>query len=110
MLVNIAPTYYDVHSGSGYFAGTNDGLVKVAGTAAVREIVCFDADNLSVIRRVWSLNNGHYLVPSLNPNRRYLVLCRDHKGEYRPQGWDYRLPATNATVAQQQALFASWQA
>lgn len=108
MLTTTAPTYYDDHSGNGYFAGSEDGIVTVGGQTASREIICFDADSLAIVRRTWSLANGHYLVPSLNPNRKYLLMCRDHKNQYKPDVWDYRPPSQSLDLAGQQALIDSW--
>lgn len=108
MLVDTPPTYHDNHSGNGYFAGSEDGVVTVGGQTASREIICFDAESLTIVRRTWSLPNGHYLVPNLDPGRNYLLMCRDHKNEYKPEAWDNRPPSQSLDLAGQQALIDSW--
>lgn len=94
---------------SGYIAGTGDGVVTVNGVAAIREIILFNALDLSVIHRSQSFNNGHYLLNGLDPSKKYLVMARDYNKEYEPAVFDYVTPATDLTVQQQQELWASWQ-
>lgn len=93
----------------GYIAGTTDGIVTVGGRPAVKDIIVLDADTLIVMQRTGSLPNGHYLIAGLNPNQRYLVMCRDHEHQYEPFCWDYVRPATDLTFAEQLALWQSWQ-
>lgn len=99
----------DEHSGAGYFAGTGEGIVTLNGQTASREIICFDAQTLKVIRKVWSFSNGHYLIPDLSTDYRYLIVPRDYKNEYRPHGFDNRTPATTLSYTEQQALVNQWQ-
>ncbi len=96
-------------SRSGYIAGTNDGIVTVAGQAASREVWLLNAQSMAVEKIVTSLSNGHYLFMGLDPDRRYLVMVRDYKKEFEPFVWDYVKPAADLTVVEQQALWASWQ-
>lgn len=93
----------------GYIAGTNDGIVTVAGQPAQRDIWLFNAQTLAVEQIISSLKNGHYLLTGLDPAKEYLVMVRDFKKEFEPFVWDYVTPADDLTVAEQQALWASWQ-
>lgn len=93
----------------GYIAGIADGVVTVNGVAAKRDITLLDVTDLSVIQRSESFNNGHYLFGGLDPDRKYMVMARDYNREYEPAVWDYVTPATDLTVAEQQALWESWQ-
>ena len=94
----------------GYIAGANDGIVTVAGKPASREIWLLGAATMAVEQVVTSLNNGHYMFLGLDPAKEYLVMARDYKKEYAPFVWDYVKPADDLTIAEQQALWASWQA
>lgn len=97
------------NGGHGYIAGTADGIVTVAGQPAVREIWVLAVHEHRIIRSVWSNAAGNYLVPHLNPTKEYLIICRDHEKQYEPFCYDYVKPATDLTVAEQQALWQSWQ-
>lgn len=92
-----------------YIAGTADGIVTVAGQAAQRDIVLLDAVSLAVCYRTASLQSGHYLITNLDPTKEYLIICRDHEKQYEPFCYDYVKPATDLTVAEQQALWNGWQ-
>lgn len=94
---------------SGYIAGANDGIVTVQGKPASRKITLLNARTLGVEAAQWSLSNGHYMFLGLNPSMEYLVMVRDHKRELEPFAWDYVKPANDLTVAEQQALWATWQ-
>ena len=96
-------------NGSGYIAGAGDGIVTVGGKPASREIFLLDVHTLDIERVVVSLSNGHYLFIGLDPAKEYLVMVRDYKKEYEPFVWDYVKPADDLTVAEQHALWASWQ-
>lgn len=98
-----------------YIAGTNDGIVTVAGKPASRKIWLLNAQNLAVEQVVTSLKNGRYLFMGLDPDKKYLVMARDLPPNnvdqrFEPFVWDYVKPADDLTVAEQQALWASWQA
>ncbi len=95
--------------GAGYIAGSNDGIVTVAGQPAKRELVILDAKKLSIISKGVSLDNGHYIFTGLSLSKEYLLMVRDYKKEFEPFAWDYVKPADNLTVAEQKALWASWQ-
>ncbi len=94
---------------SGYIAGTADGIVTVQGKPASRKIWLLDAATMAVEQTATSLKNGHYLFMGLDPAKEYLVMARDYKKEYEPFVWDYVKPANDMTVAEQQALWLSWQ-
>ena len=93
----------------GYIAGANDGIVTVAGQPAQRDIWLLNVQTLAVEQIVTSLKNGHYLFMGLDPDKKYLVMVRDYKKEYEPFVWDYVKPADDLTIAEQQALWQSWQ-
>lgn len=97
----------------GYIAGDNDGIVTVGGVPARREIVLFNMD-LMPIARYYSLDNGHYLIPNLNPNEQYLIMARDLPPSdgverYEPAVWDYVVPKDDKTIDEQMELWQSWQ-
>ena len=93
----------------GYIAGTSDGILTVNGKPALREILVLDASTLNTIKKSQSLANGHYLLNNLDVSKKYLVIARDYNREYEPAVFDYVTPATDLTIAQQQALWESWQ-
>lgn len=100
----------------GYIAGTQDGIVTVNGVAKSRQILVMEAhtQDFAWVARVYSLDNGHYLIDDLDPNKQYLIMCRDLPPDgvnqrYEPFCWDYVVPATDLTLDEQQALWQSWQ-
>ena len=95
---------------SGYIAGSGDGIVTVQGKPASRKIWLLDVQTLGINTAQWSLSNGHYLFMGLNPAKEYLVMVRDHKKELEPFVWDYVKPADDLTIAEQQALWATFTA
>lgn len=94
---------------SGYIAGSGDGIVTVQGKPASRKIWLLDAQSLAIEQIVMSLKNGHYLFMGLDPAKEYLVMARDYKKEFEPFVWDYVKPANDLTIAEQQALWQTWQ-
>lgn len=94
---------------SGYVAGSGGGIVTVRGQAAKRDIYLLDAQTLAIVQIITSLPNGHYLFMGLDFDKEYMIMTRDYKKEYEPFVWDYVKPAADLTVAEQQALWASWQ-
>lgn len=92
-----------------YIAGSGDGIVTAQGAPASRQIWLLDSKTMGVERVINSLKNGHYLFLNLDIDKRYLVMVRDYKKELEPFAWDYVKPANDLTIAQQQALWASWQ-
>lgn len=94
---------------SGYIAGSGDGIVTVAGKPASRKIWLLNSQTMAVTQVVTSLNNGHYAFFGLDPDKRYLVMVRDYKKEFEPFAWDYVQPANDLTIAEQQALWQTWQ-
>lgn len=107
------PIYFATPEKQGYIAGTADGIVTVNGQPASRPVYLYEAGNgisiLTLIARQASLANGHYLFMGLDPQKKYLVMARDHKKEYEPFCFDYVTPATDLTIQQQQELWQSWQ-
>lgn len=93
----------------GYIAGTADGIVSVAGQSASRMIYVFDAQTLNWIQTAKSTINGNYLITGLDPNKHYLIMCRDYNRDYEPCVYDYVQPATDLTLAEQMELWQSWQ-
>lgn len=100
--------YYGVAK-PGYIAGANDGIVTVQGKPAALSVLLFDATTMQVEKNIVSIENGHYIFMDLDPNKEYLAMARDYKKEYEPFCWDYVKPADDLTVAEQQALWQSWQ-
>jgi hypothetical protein len=98
-----------VLTNNGYIAGSGDGLVTVRGKAAARKIWLLNAQTMAAEQVITSLKNGHYLFMGLDPAKRYLVMVRDYKKEFEPFVWDYVTPADDLTIAEQQALWQSWQ-
>lgn len=102
-IVSLSLTY------NGYIAGSGDGIVTVLGRPASRKIWLLNAKTLSIEAVQTSLMNGHYAFFGINLAKEYLVMVRDHKKELEPFCWDYVKPADDLTVAEQQALWATWQ-
>ncbi len=104
----ILPLYFFATNNTAYIAGSGDGIVTVNGQPASRKIWLLDVDTLQVLNTVQSLSSGHYMFFCLNPAKQYLVMCRDYKKEFEPVVWDYVTPATDLSIAEQQALWDSW--
>jgi len=94
---------------SGYISGSGDGIVTVQGKPSSRKIWLLSARTMIVEQVVTSLKNGHYMFLGLDLTKEYLVMVRDYKRELEPFAWDYVKPANDLTVAEQQALWATWQ-
>lgn len=107
VLMRLSIKYAVTHNS--YIAGSADGIVTVQGKPASRKIWLLDAATMAVEQVVTSLKNGHYMFLGLDPAREYLVMARDFKKEYEPFAWDYVKPADDLTIAEQQALWLSWQ-
>lgn len=106
----LAKTYTSLSlANSGYIAGSADGIVTVQGKPASRKIWLLDAATMDAEQVITSLNNGHYIFLGLDPAKEYLAIVRDYKREYEPFAWDYVKPANDLTIAEQQALWQSWQ-
>ncbi len=91
-----------------YIAGDKDGIVTRAGKPAALMIYVFDAKDLTLINRTASLANGHYLIRNLNPDSKYLIMVRDHSGDYEPCVFDQVVPANDLTIDEQMALWESF--
>lgn len=106
----LAKTYTSLSlAHSGYIAGGGDGIVTVQGKPASRKIWLLDAETMAVEQIVTPLKNGHYIFLGLDPAKECLVMVRDHKKEFEPFAWDYVAPADDLTIAEQQAVWQSWQ-
>lgn len=105
--MRLEPHYVPDHRG--YMAGTEDGIVTVGGSAGIGNIYVFNAETLLLQQQTRSLPNGHYLVPYLNPARRYLIMGRHPQRQYEPICYDDLKPATALTLAEQAQLWAAWQ-
>lgn len=88
-----------------YIAGVGNGVVSVGGIPASRKVYALDAKTLNVIKTAVSTDDGQYLIPHLDPTKRYLVMARDYQGEYEPYCYDNVAPATDLTLDEQQALW-----
>lgn len=93
----------------GYIAGSGDGIVTVQGKPAPRKIWLLDSKTMAVEQVITSLKNGHYIFLGLNTAKEYLVMVRDYKRELEPFAWDFVKPANDLTIAEQQALWQTWQ-
>lgn len=96
-------------SDSGYIAGSGDGIVTAKGIPSSRNVYLLDANTMQVAQHISSLKNGHYLFLGLDKNKEYLVMVRDYKRELEPFAWDFVKPANDLTIAEQQALWQTWQ-
>lgn len=93
----------------GYFAGTADGLTYVNNVANSCEIVALDAETVQFVAKIISRKDGHYLMPYLDPNKRYLLFARDLGKNYEPYAYDHAKPATDLSLIEQAELIALWQ-
>lgn len=93
----------------GYIAGTADGIVTRGGVPSTLELIVMTVSDLQVIQRTQSLKTGNYLIMGLNPDRRYLIMARDHTGEYEPFCWDFVAPMNDKTYGELSELWQSWQ-
>lgn len=93
----------------GYIAGSGNGIVTVMGKPESRKIWLLNAKTMAVEQVVTSLKNGHYMFLGLDLTKEYLVMVRDYKKEFEPFAWDYVQPANDLTIAEQQALWQTWQ-
>lgn len=106
----LAKTYTSLSlAHSGYIAGSGDGIVTAKGKPESRKIWLLDARKMTVEQVITSLKNGHYMFLGLDTAKEYLVMVRDYKRELEPFAWDFVKPATDLTIAEQQALWQTWQ-
>ncbi len=98
-----------VVSGPAYIAGTDNGILTVAGKPAARAVYLLNSITLAVLQVCKSTPSGHYIFAGLDASKDYLVIARDYKKEFEPFSWDYVKPGDDLTVAEQQALWVSWQ-
>ncbi len=103
--------FIGTNAGNGYFAGESDGIVTIGDDEipSSRQIHCFDARTLSLVKSAWSLPNGRFLFTELSTEREYLLVARDCRKQYQPVGWDYRVPATGLSSLELKNLWQSWQ-
>lgn len=102
--------FYAVLENTGYIAGMGDGIVTINGVPKSRKLIVYDAVTEQYVQTAYSLDNGHYLIPNLDPSRRYLVLCRpiygiDERG-VKAKAWDNVTPTNDKTSAE---LTELWQ-
>lgn len=88
-----------------YIAGTGSGVVSVGGVPGSRKVYALDAKTLNVVKTAVSSDDGQYLIPHLDPAKRYLIMARDYQGEYEPYCYDNVAPATDLILDEQQALW-----
>lgn len=100
---------YTSSVGTGYIAGSADGIVTVQGKPAARKIWLLNAQTMLIEKVTVSLKNGRYIFMGLDLDKEYLVMVRDYKKELEPFVWDYVKPADDLTIAEQKALWQSWQ-
>ena len=77
---------------------------------AVGNLYVFDARTMLLVQRARSLASGHYLVPYLDPTRRYVLMARHPQGHYEPVCYDQLRPANNLSIAEQREVWRAWQA
>lgn len=70
--------------GKAYIAGEGEGLVKINGKPAVRQVAALRQDTLAVAAKDWSSPDGRYLLPNLEPNVNYIVMAIDYTGAFEP--------------------------
>lgn len=98
--------------GTGYIAGTAEGIVTVSGEPASRAIYLYALYNykpMILVAKVWSTDAGNYIFANLDTSMRYLIMARDYAGQYEPFAYDYVVPATDLTLHEQYLLEQSWQ-
>ena len=100
---------HDDTTPKGFIGGTADGMVTRGGLPASLDIYLLGANNFALLGNYVSMENGHYLITNLDPDQRYLILCRDYHQEYEPAVWDFVAPSTDLSIEEQQALWESWQ-
>lgn len=96
--------------GEGYIAGSGDGILTVQGVPSERDIYLLDAGTMFMLKSTKSSPSGHYMFSGLDASREYIVMARDSIREFEPFAWDYVKPASDLTVAEQQAMRQTWQA
>lgn len=92
----------------GFFAGRDEGIVSAGSKPARKPVIVLDALTLQVVATAWSLDNGHYLVRNIEPDREYLLLARDSQRGYEPYAYDWIAPSEALTGDEQVALWQSW--
>ena len=94
---------------NGYIAGSGDGIVTIQGKPTSRKIWLINAQTMAAEQVITSLKNGHYMFLGLDVTKEFLVMVRDYKRELEPFAWDYVQPANDLIIAEQQALWQTWQ-
>lgn len=90
---------------SGYIAGTGEGIASMATKPAPCLIYLLDTESFALLHTGFALDNGHYLIRGLDPDKRYLLLARDPKGNYEPVAYDDVQPKNDLSHAEQEALW-----
>lgn len=112
MILRLSVVDRSNHFGTGYIAGTGDGIVTVAGVPSSRAVylyALYQHKPMVFVGKVWSNAQGRYIFPRIDTKFRYLVIARDYAEQYEPFAWDYVQPANDLTIAEQQALWQTWQ-
>ena len=107
MIFNLSVIDRAFAHGTGYIAGTGDGIVTVAGKAASRAIYLYTLYShkpMVLVTKTWSTDKGNYIFPNIDIKMRYLVMVRDCDGSYEPFAYDYVEPAIDLTVHEQYQL------
>lgn len=84
-----------IFTGKGYFAGMGSGIVTVDGVPARRRIYLMDCGTMRFVRGTWSAADGSYRLSHLDPDRLYLLMARDHNGQFEPVAYDFLRPHTD---------------
>lgn len=93
--------------GSGYIAGTGEGIVTEQGRPSQRQVLLFviNAQGMpSMVRQTWSNQRGEYLFEQIDKSDKYLIMSRDYKKEFEPFAYDWVTPADDLTITEQKAL------
>lgn len=112
MILQLSAVDRSNHYGTGYIAGTGDGIVTVAGVPSSRAVylyALYQHKPMEFVAKVWSNAQGHYIFPRIDTKFRYLVIARDYAEHFEPFAWDYVVPATDLTPYEQYQLQQSWQ-
>lgn len=93
----------------GYFAGTADGLTHVNNQPNSCELIVLDATSLQFIAKVISRKSGNYLIPYLNPEKRFLLFARDLQMNYEPYAYDHAKPLNDLSEIELKNMVELWQ-
>lgn len=112
MILKLSVVDRSNYFGTGYIAGTGNGIVTVAGVPSSRAVylyALYPHKPMVLVSKVWSTASGHYMFPRIDTKFRYLVIARDYAEQYEPFAWDCVVPANDLTPIEQYQLQQSWQ-